>query len=335
MDANSSNGSTIEHVPVRREVTDYDSMREYIVGSDLEYIKSSSLTVGTAEMMTVALPGVVVEAGKLSWANVTRGSTSRTHTSFVMAPAAKDTHFNGAPSGPGFVHAWGPNTDLLDSAPPQTGFTAVSIETETLERSAAILDADHEFLAPGVFKTYSGEMAEGMLRATESFVNTALDVGGGGVPPAVATRFGDSIVAHALDTIGRYQHAETPVRIGRLAALETVIACDEYASARRYQGITTLGLSRAAWYSERRVRAAFKEVTGVSPMHFMRLRALHEIRRELLSGAAESVSDAAFKWGLTELGRFARAYSDLFGELPSETLRAGGHRWARAGLLTP
>lgn len=144
------------------------------------------------------------------------------------------------------------------------------------------------------------------------------------MPPAVATRFRDNIVAHALDTINRYQHAEIPVRIGRLAALEIVIACDKYASARRYQGITTLGLSRAAWYSERRVRAAFKEVTGVSPMHFMRLRTLHEIRRELLSGAVESVTDATFMWGLTELGRFARAYSDLFGELPSETLRVRG-----------
>jgi AraC-like DNA-binding protein len=67
----------------------------------------------------------------------------------------------------------------------------------------------------------------------------------------------------------------------------------------------------------------------------MRLRTLHEIRRELLSGAAESVTDEAFKWGLTELGRFARAYSGLFGEVPSETRRVGRHRWARAGLLTP
>jgi len=54
-----------------------------------------------------------------------------------------------------------------------------------------------------------------------------------------------------------------------------------------------------------------------------------------LSGATESVTDEAFKWGLTELGRFARAYSGLFGEVPSETLRVGRHRWARAGLLTP
>jgi hypothetical protein len=166
-----------------------------------------------------------------------QGSTSRTHTSFAMAPEAKDTHFNGAPSGPGFVHVWGPNTDLLDSASPQTNFMVVSVETETLERSATILDSDHGLLAPGVFKTYSGEMAEGMLRATESFVNTALDIGGGGVPPAVATRFSDGNVAHALDTINRYQHA------------------------------ATLGLSRAAWYSERHAWAAFKEVTGVSPMH--------------------------------------------------------------------
>jgi len=334
MVTNFPNRYATEQVPVQRQAIDYDSIREHFVGSDVEHVRLSNRTVGTAEMTTVALPGVIVEAGALSWANVTRGSTSRAHTTFVMAPESKDTYFNGAPAGPRQVHAWGPNTDLLDSAPPQTSFMVVSIETETLEQGAAILGSDDGFLAPGVARTYSGEMAERMLAVTESFVNAARDTPDTGVHPAVAERFGDSIVEQGLGTIGRREDAEARVRINRLAALDIVMACDDYGSARRYQGITSLGLSRAVWYSERRIRAAFKEVTGVSPMRFMRLRALHEIRCELLSGAAGSVTDAAFKWGLTELGRFAREYSDLFGELPSETLRAGKHRSTGAVLLT-
>jgi AraC-like DNA-binding protein len=65
-------------------------------------------------------------------------------------------------------------------------------------------------------------------------------------------------------------------------------------------------------------------------MSYMRARALHEVRRELVSGAAESVTDTAFRWGFTELGRFARAYREQYGELPSETLRTAKHRFSRA-----
>jgi AraC-like DNA-binding protein len=75
-------------------------------------------------------------------------------------------------------------------------------------------------------------------------------------------------------------------------------------------------------------------MTGVSPLSYMRARALHEVRRELASGAARSVTDAAFMWGFTELGRFARAYRDHYGELPRETLRTGRRRFGRVPVQT-
>jgi hypothetical protein len=82
----------------------------------------------------------------------------------VMAPTARNTFFNGTPTGPGLIHAWGTHTDLLDSAPAQTPFTVVSIETRALTRGAEILGRDNSLLAPGSYKTFSGERVQRCLR---------------------------------------------------------------------------------------------------------------------------------------------------------------------------
>ncbi len=332
MDRSPPNGKSTDTIPVRRDLdVDYDAVSEYFVGSDFESVRTSPGTVGTASMTVVDLYGVDVEAGVWSWANITRGSTSPRHTSFTVAPTARKTFFNGVPAGPGLVHAWGPNTELLDSSPAQTPFVVVSVETDALVRGAEILGRDSDFLDAGVYRTYSGEVAQSILRKTEAFMSMVRDAGERGVYQSAATTFRDGAIADMLCTVTRRDHPEVPVRMRHQSALEIVIACDDYASARRYQAITSIGLSHAAGYSERRVRAAFKEMTGVSPMSFMRARALHEVRRELSSGAAASVTDTAFRWGFTELGRFAQAYREQYGELPSETLRTAKHRFGRVG----
>jgi hypothetical protein len=48
---------------------------------------------------------------------------------------------------------------------------------------------------------------------------------------------------------------------------------------------------------------------------------LNRIRRDLASEeeARCSITLLANKWGVSELGRFAARYRELFGELPSET----------------
>lgn len=87
-------------------------------------------------------------------------------------------------------------------------------------------------------------------------------------------------------------------------------------------------LARAAGVSGRTLHDAFKEQFGLSPKRFLRLRHLNAARRELLcadSGPVR-VTDVATRLGIWELGRFARDYHTLFGELPSETLRRTGGR---------
>jgi transcriptional regulator GlxA family with amidase domain len=78
--------------------------------------------------------------------------------------------------------------------------------------------------------------------------------------------------------------------------------------------------------SERGLRNAFYDARGMSPRRSLLERRLHTVRLVLgRAGRSETtVTAVATGHGFYELGRFAGAYKDLFGEMPSETLRRGG-----------
>lgn len=94
------------------------------------------------------------------------------------------------------------------------------------------------------------------------------------------------------------QHAGAPVRVGELAA--------------------------AADVSERTLRTAFHEYFGVCPVRYLQLRQLHQVHRALRAADPEEVTvgKVLVKHGEWSFSRFASRYRRLFGELPSETLRA-------------
>ena len=82
-------------------------------------------------------------------------------------------------------------------------------------------------------------------------------------------------------------------------------------------------LATAAGVSERTLRDAFQHCFGLAPVRYLNRRALHQVRRALKAAnpSVATVTQVASEFGVWELGRFARDYRNLFGELPSATLR--------------
>jgi len=82
-------------------------------------------------------------------------------------------------------------------------------------------------------------------------------------------------------------------------------------------------LATAADVSERTLRDAFQHYFGLAPVRYLNRRTLHQVRRALKAAdpTVATVTGIATQFGVWELGRFARDYRFLFGELPSETLR--------------
>ena len=75
--------------------------------------------------------------------------------------------------------------------------------------------------------------------------------------------------------------------------------------------------------SERGLRNAFYDVRGMSPKQCMLQERLQSVRRVLRNRTVKgtTVTSVATDYGFYELGRFAGAYKQLFGEAPSATLR--------------
>jgi AraC family ethanolamine operon transcriptional activator len=99
------------------------------------------------------------------------------------------------------------------------------------------------------------------------------------------------------------------------------------ASANEVPSIPTL--CTVARVSERTLEYAFREHLGITPVRFLKLRRLNRVRRELLAAEpGASVTGIALGAGIYDLGRFAGEYRQLFGEVPSHTLRQSAARGA-------
>jgi AraC family ethanolamine operon transcriptional activator len=98
---------------------------------------------------------------------------------------------------------------------------------------------------------------------------------------------------------------------------------EDYLADRLDDTIRMDELCGAAHTTLSRLERAFREVLGLSPRRYLILRRMAAARSELLAAQpGTTVTGTAMRWGFFHLGRFAEDYSALFGELPSQTLRA-------------
>jgi AraC family ethanolamine operon transcriptional activator len=105
---------------------------------------------------------------------------------------------------------------------------------------------------------------------------------------------------------------------------EIIRRCKQLLSVDSTGQVRIEDLLSCAHVSERTLRLAFKEYFGVGPTRYLQLRQLHQVRQTLKKSAPESttVTNVLFDAGIWQLGRFATKFRQLFGETPSETLRA-------------
>ena len=82
-------------------------------------------------------------------------------------------------------------------------------------------------------------------------------------------------------------------------------------------------LCDATGVSERSLRNACHAVLGISPKRYLTRRRMEAVRNALVDArpGQATVTRIATDYGFFELGRFAAAYTSLFGERPSDTLR--------------
>jgi AraC family ethanolamine operon transcriptional activator len=115
-------------------------------------------------------------------------------------------------------------------------------------------------------------------------------------------------------------------RAASVAAAAMVEDCQRAAAiADREQPLRVEELCSRVRTSRRTLQDSFRQVTGASPVMYLRNLRLNAVRRRLMTTrpADLSVSHAALEAGFDHLGRFAGSYKLLFGESPSRTTRLG------------
>jgi AraC family ethanolamine operon transcriptional activator len=134
-----------------------------------------------------------------------------------------------------------------------------------------------------------------------------------------------SLVELGTTIIGGRQRSESSHR-GRpkLPREEIIRRFNQLFAEREGEHVSLAELVEAAQVSERTLRAAFNERYGVSPVRYLQVRNLHRVHRALRKAEPDetNVADVLLRHGEWEFGRFATRYRRLFGELPSETLKA-------------
>ncbi len=97
---------------------------------------------------------------------------------------------------------------------------------------------------------------------------------------------------------------------------------EEYIHEHLDQPLTLARIAAVAGVSPRSLQLAFRKYLGTTPTRYIRDARLELARRSLSDPADDrSVSQVALDCGFTHLSRFARAYRQRYGEVPSGTRR--------------
>jgi AraC-like DNA-binding protein len=167
--------------------------------------------------------------------------------------------------------------------------------------------------------------AAGEWRRLLDFVVHTVDQGGMLSRDPICTDMEDLLLSALLMT-QPHNHADE-LRNGRGPAPFYVLRAEREMRDRMRLPLTIARLASAAGVSGRTLHDGFRRFRATTPMgRLMGLRLVAARRRMLDAEPGLTVSRVASEVGFHQFGRFASAYRNAFGELPSETLRGASRR---------
>lgn len=132
----------------------------------------------------------------------------------------------------------------------------------------------------------------------------------------------ERLLGHALLALFAWTSWSVPAEM-RLPPAWRVRAALDHLHHHAGEPVTPADAARAAGIHTRTLQRATERHLGVSPSAYLRDIRLERAHRELRAASprSESVAAVAGRWGFGNLGRFAAAYAEKYGERPNQTLR--------------
>lgn len=300
-------------MPIQIEALEVDDFTTAIAGLEIDYVRTDAGD-GPCQMTVAG-----TDAGKLSVGSVGFSTISRTDVpdGLVVFSLITSTPPGGVWCGVdltvGQMNVYGPGTSFVGVNPAGLGASFLAVGLDSIERAAADLGSTlvtSSSVQPLPSRP-SVERLRGAMRRASAHPELMDDV-----------RLASIIVDAAVGALTDEESSDTD-RHRRLDSRKIVLACLEYVESIDCHQPAMTDLRRAACASESRVRQAFIEVLNVSPTRYFQYRLLSRLRDDLLQAdpTQETVTRIASSLGVTQLGRIAGRYRQLFEELPSDTLR--------------
>jgi AraC family ethanolamine operon transcriptional activator len=307
--------------------TDYDAFAGSLKDVDARMMfqnpANHSWTINQAQ-----LPKTHLQLGRLGSGNIVEGQSMASGL-LLYVPVTTNCEYraNGTIYEPGSIVVMEPGSEFCVASNAQHDWCSIYLPTEMFADLA--LEPSSNMEKTGVW------LSDGNQRAARQIFRLVYDAmrNASEYPEFEGTLAARHIEADlsriAAEVVGRdlkEQAGLTPEGRPKLARDEIIRHCKGLLERRDAEPIRIDDFLKAAEVSERTLRRAFKEYFGIGPTRYLKLRQLHQIRRVLRSSDAETttVTKVLFGQGVSQLGRFASRYQDMFGELPSETLRAKG-----------
>lgn len=234
--------------------------------------------------------------------------------------------FNGERADVPRLRVLGPGTEFKLEMPGSYRLMRIGLRGASLDAlsEASALGPDRRgWLMPGVFER--GISAKSELELQRLLLRTA------GFAQAAARRGGDfsaslSVAASeagaALTQALLFAEGSGERRLGTGEQRRIVDASLAIFETHPHGPVSIGAVCDALGIGERTLERAFHDCLGLSPRAHERERRLRAAHGLILSEASLSITDIAMRFGFWHLGRFAGAYSALFGCSPSETRRA-------------
>jgi len=300
------------------EANEVEQFRDAIAGVEVDYVRTDA-GFGAATMASSTTPSVSVGVGGLDFSTIL--------TSEVPADSLVIQHISETPDGatmcgsaarPGDLRIWGPGQHVVGVAPAGIRATTLVFSLDAVECAAAAMCTNGVRLPSTLDSVHDHPVCADLLRAVRAITSDPRWLE---TPTGAADLIDVTAGALAADCAHRED------RSGRGYDSRAIVAdCIDFSMQSGRPQPSMSELCRAAMASQSRVRQAFVEVTGVPPAKFFQLRTLSRLRDDLVRADPDeaSVTELALARGLTQLGRMAGRYRQLFGEMPSTTLARGG-----------
>ena len=139
--------------------------------------------------------------------------------------------------------------------------------------------------------------------------------------PGVRASLTDQLLMTMADFGGERVNAEHPTRDARIQQRMAVERAREYIHGKLADPLPLSDLCRYAHVQARSLEYGFREITGLSPIAYVKSLRLNAVRRRLsrTDSAEHSITEIALDHGFWHLSQFAADYRKFFGETPTST----------------